>query len=474
MGKDIQMEIEFEKRENSFRKLLDSGSFNILLEHEVPSKESDNDVSGAILRKIEHAAIHNGSVPAALALVDKVSVGESRSIADFADFLSKENRNRHVLYLSGKNKSLPEIRDNIERCRASGFRNLLAVTGEGAAGESRSETRRIPYVDSIHTLTEIRNMGEDYFFPGAVVSPFKYTPSDLYMQYYKLMKKIKTGAGMIVAQAGWDMMKMQELRWFLEMREAPIPVLARIFVLTPDSAAEIIEGKRPGIHISDDFRRMLEQESRYGFQQFAAAQWRRIQIVSAGARLLGYSGVQIHGVEHPEHVMTVCTLIADAVREFAGFEDWKEAYLEHLARADMAPYPNRFYMFEELFRKTYDDKPVKTEIPGLGPKRFEKTVYRLSSALFKDSGRLAPDERYITKRILAACPRCGRCRLQLTQYVCPETCPKRLANGPCGGTKADGSCEFGNRECIHNRRFRIAAWQKELHQLEERYIRPVE
>ncbi|MCR2493329.1 methylenetetrahydrofolate reductase C-terminal domain-containing protein, partial [Salmonella enterica] len=38
------------------------------------------------------------------------------------------------------------------------------------------------------------------------------------------------------------------------------------------------------------------------------------------------------------------------------------------------------------------------------------------------------------KRPLVGCDTCGTCRLRDTLYVCPETCPKGLANGPCGGT----------------------------------------
>ena len=40
----------------------------------------------------------------------------------------------------------------------------------------------------------------------------------------------------------------------------------------------------------------------------------------------------------------------------------------------------------------------------------------------------------MVKRPLVGCDTCGSCRLQETLYVCPETCPKGLANGPCGGT----------------------------------------
>src|SRR5437667_12870899 len=70
------------------------------------------------------------------------------------------------------------------------------------------------------------------------------------------------------------------------------------------------------------------------------------------------------------------------------------------------------------------------------------------------------------------CHTFGFCRLPETAYVCPETCPKGLANGPCGGTK-DNVCEFGDRECIHNQIYRVSKRAGLLALLEETLIPPV-
>jgi len=53
---------------------------------------------------------------------------------------------------------------------------------------------------------------------------------------------------------------------------------------------------------------------------------------------------------------------------------------------------------------------------------------------------LKPVER-ATKGFLFDCRMCGQCVLSVTGMACPTNCPKGMRNGPCGGVRADGSCE---------------------------------
>lgn len=47
------------------------------------------------------------------------------------------------------------------------------------------------------------------------------------------------------------------------------------------------------------------------------------------------------------------------------------------------------------------------------------------------------------------CQHCGECVLSSTAFICSQRCPKRLRNGPCGGTGEDGSCEvYPERTCV--------------------------
>jgi hypothetical protein len=45
------------------------------------------------------------------------------------------------------------------------------------------------------------------------------------------------------------------------------------------------------------------------------------------------------------------------------------------------------------------------------------------------------------KKPVFGCRMCGQCVLHSTGLTCPMTCPKTLRNGPCGGVRADGTCE---------------------------------
>jgi 5,10-methylenetetrahydrofolate reductase len=45
------------------------------------------------------------------------------------------------------------------------------------------------------------------------------------------------------------------------------------------------------------------------------------------------------------------------------------------------------------------------------------------------------------KGALFDCRMCGRCVLSSNGMACPMNCPKQVRNGPCGGVRADGTCE---------------------------------
>ncbi len=471
----IQMEIDFQKKKkNIFRDNLNKGNFHLLVEVNTPEKKDDFSIAAARLNAVYTALGKSDTVSTGLAVTDKLQGWTTWNVADFANELPKEDRDRHVLYISGRNTSTGDIADTISRCKSSGFENVVAVTGDGYRPEGAKKKQKLHFVDSVTILNMLKAEDKDSFLAGCVLNPFKYTPAAVFPQYYKLVKKVKQGAEFIVTQTGWDMMKLQEMRWYLELRELHYPSIARFTLLTSDLFEDIYAGKKPGIHISPELRKILLNESKFGYAQFASAQWRRLQIYAAGAKLLGYSGIQISGIERQEHISAACKKITEALREFRSFEEWRDGYLSYLSRADMTPYPHRFFMFNNLFTRSYPERAqMKAEkLPECG--KYEKLHYRICEMLFSKSHRRDSNEHVLTKKIFTGCKKCTWCRLPFTEFVCPETCPKGLANGPCGGSRFDGTCELGGKQCIHAKIFRLAAWRKDLDTLEERYIKPVE
>ena len=282
-----------------------------------------------------------------------------------------------------------------------------------------------------------------------------------------MFRKLANGADYLVSQYGWDMMKLQELIWNLSRREINIPTVARLLFLTPDNAEQLCSGAFHGVHISPDFESLLRAERDHSSAQFEAAQLRRIQIHAAGARLLGFSAVQIAGVTNVSLLETIFNKIREAFREFQSFEDWRAAYMEYYDRLDMAPYPHEFYLFDKLLET---DRPTEqlALAPGIAPMtRGERFRQNLSGALFANADKLPAKERRLTKKLLASCHACDMCRLPATDYVCPEICPKGLANGSCGCGKADGGCELQDAECVFAKRLRIANAKIDFSSLEE-------
>ncbi len=470
MDSGIQLEMNFEHNRNRFKSRIQSGEFFVLFEVNTPSRQADLDVSAERLRELEFAVSAIRSLPVGLAITDKYTAGESWHICDFAAALSPEDRDMHLFILSGRDSDAQEMQATLQLCRNSGMANVLAVSGNAAPAENLRQTAGRKFCESVNTIHYAR---EDFpeLFVGGAVNPYKYTPGELYAQYFKLIKKINQGAEFFVANFGWDMMKLQELRWYMSSRGLHIPGLARLMMLTPEKFESIAAGKIPGIQISPDFQIILQNELKYSFTQFEAAQWRRIQLQAAGCKLLGYNGIQLAGLERPDKIKIAAARIREALEEFQHFDDWRKAYQEHLARAEMAPYPYRFYLFNQLFSSAYpENSPRMNDAQMPESSRVEKWYYNLSKFMFAHAGNQSPDEHYWSKHFLVGCSRCNQCRLPDTWYICPKTCPKGLSNGPCGGTRPGWHCELSEHECIHSRIFRLSRWKDEVEKLEENYI----
>jgi hypothetical protein len=79
-----------------------------------------------------------------------------------------------------------------------------------------------------------------------------------------------------------------------------------------------------------------------------------------------------------------------------------------------------------------------------------------------------------TKREIFGCRMCGQCALPTTAFACPQTCPKQLRNGPCGGVFPDGSCEvYPEMRCVWVIAYERAEQTGHVEDL-RRLVRPVD
>lgn len=107
----------------------------------------------------------------------------------------------------------------------AGAETILLLTGDKPIG-----AKGVFELDSIGLLKLVGNINNDayvkapaeqwervhQFFPGAAVSPFKYSEASQMQQYYKMEKKIACGAKFFITQVGWDWRKSLELFRYFE------------------------------------------------------------------------------------------------------------------------------------------------------------------------------------------------------------------------------------------------------------------
>jgi methylenetetrahydrofolate reductase (NADPH) len=397
----------------------------------------------------------------------------------FVDYV-REHTLTPIAHLTGKDGNRSQLEARLHALARLGAENILALTGdaqkEGFAGQSKP----VYDLDSVLILRLLRALrgGLDYnlgtrlasttpfdFFAGAVVNPFKVRAPDLRMQFYKLQLKVAAGAQYIITQLGYNLRKLYELKQYM-IREGigHIPVLANVYVPTAKIAQMMQTGEVAGCVVADEFIRRLEGEKK-------PQRLERAALMVAAAKDLGFAGAHIggFGLTHGDF-MTIIER-ADVIGK-----DWR-GRMDEL----VFPIPNEFYLFpargDGLSDGTseYQVNIVKSS-PSL-VQRLSETVHRhfikdgsLGARFFgrrlKAGGRAAPGGSWrhglwygllgpatAYRKATLGCVGCGDCLQDHLNYAgCSmRWCYKELRNGPCGGSRVDGSCEARpDRPCIWN------------------------
>jgi len=340
------------------------------------------------------------------------------------------------------------LRKTLEDLHALGIENVFAMTGDyptAPVGENRPPAEYdLDSVQLVALIALLRRAGMPFHIAVAV-SPFKYTESDCVYQYLKLEKKIAAGADWAITQLGYDARKFRELQRYLDERGVRTPVLGNVYVLNQRGAEKMAKGEPPGCWVAPELLEAVRRESavKDGGQ---AARLERAARMVAILRGLGYAGAYFGGTHDAGQIAWIiqrAEALAPRWEEFA-------AELTYAPRGG-------FYLYEGGGRRPRPGRgfaPVALNLLGrLFPVQRETWLRRLLRGLFGWVDRhplLAKGLERVEMGIKGpafGCQACGNCVLGHMEYVCPQTCPKQMRNGPCGGAHL-GRCEVVDKPCI--------------------------
>jgi methylenetetrahydrofolate reductase (NADPH) len=367
--------------------------------------------------------------------------------------------NVHVTCVS---QDRDELRKTLEDLHALGIENVFALTGDYPAAADAGTPPAVFDLDSVQLIRLVDDLrrGGMPFHVSTAVSPFKYVEADCVYQYVKLEKKIAAGADLAITQVGWDAEKFRELRRYLDDRGLTTPVLGNVYVLGARAAERMATGQPPGCWVSPALLEAVRAE------QATADRGRRGRLERAARtvavlRGLGYAGAYLGGTHDPEQIAWIIRRAGELV------PDW-ERFAEELRFGD----PSGFYLYRRGASRLAGPAtraPAAPEPPAAPARGWLPQVLDVLGRLFpvtRDTRlrrTLARGFRWIDrrpwlaraveraelaiKRPVFGCQACGNCVLGAMEYVCPQTCPKQMRNGPCGGTRL-GRCEVVDAPCI--------------------------
>jgi methylenetetrahydrofolate reductase (NADPH) len=382
-----------------------------------------------------------------------------------------------IAHLTGKDGNRSFLEGRLHALARLGVENVLALTGDAQKEGFAGRPKPVYDLDSVLILRLLEAMREglDYnlgtrtvrstpfdFFAGAVVNPYKVHEPDQMMQFYKLQLKIAVGAQFIITQLGYNLRKLYELKQYME-REGMghIPVLANVYVPTAKIAQMMQSGELAGCVVTDALIRRLETEKK-------PQRLERAALLVAAVKELGFAGAHIggFGLVHRDF-MTI------AERAAAIGSDWRNR-LDELA----FPFPNEFYLLpagkDGLSDGAGGYQLSHTRLHATFTQWLSKLVHRhliaegslgarfFGSRLKADDSTnswrhgvwywlLEPSSLY--RKATLGCKGCGDCLQDHLDYAgCSmRWCYKELRNGPCGGSRIDGTCEARPEEpCIWN------------------------
>ncbi|MBI4027285.1 MAG: methylenetetrahydrofolate reductase C-terminal domain-containing protein [Verrucomicrobia bacterium] len=401
-----------------------------------------------------------------------------------------------VLHLTCKNHNRSALESIAWKYAAEGIENIVAMTGDyprsGYGGNASPvfDLDSVSLVAMLHAMNqgiqtpgkkgEAASLPKTNFYIGCVVSPFKRHERELMPQYYKLLRKVASGAQYVYTQLGYDMRKFHEVKLLLAANGTPLPVIGNAYLLNKIVAGLFHRRQIPGCVVSD---RLLELSEKYAagpdkgrgfFQELAAKQL-------AVFKGLGFGGGYLSGMSKAETFFKIIDLA-----ESYGENDWRA-----FAKEVQFPQKDEFYLYEQDPETGLGDprrinQEYRRSLQQPTKSKHVTLTYRLSrfihDAIFtpgkpafnllrkiyerwdKKPGMFAHAAHALermSKFVSFGCRDCGDCSLPDCGYLCPLfSCSKGSRNGPCGGS-IDGMCELNDKECIWARAYERLKYDKE-------------
>ncbi|MBU1138465.1 MAG: methylenetetrahydrofolate reductase C-terminal domain-containing protein, partial [Proteobacteria bacterium] len=294
------------------------------------------------------------------------------------------------------------------------------------------------------------------FFAGCVVSPFKTMESEQVWQYVKLLTKIRCGAQFVISQLGFDMKKYAELLRLIRDQHLSTPLIANVFVPTLSVAKIMNSGRVPGVILPDKLLQRMQDEAK-GADRGEEARLLRAAKMVAVLRDTGYSGVHLGGNNLS---FDSISFLLDKAETFVGTG-------QQLVEEVHFPEPSTWYLYGNCSRA-----PRKRNFPILFAANdlLHRQIFCEDGHLFPLAAKISHTAEkshslrrfytffeHLIKKILFRCRMCGDCTLAESSYLCPQYgCPKRMINGPCGGSN-NGFCEVYPNERLC---FWVRAYQR--------------
>jgi methylenetetrahydrofolate reductase (NADPH) len=456
--------------------LLDKSTFSVTWEL-VPGRGAFEKAQEVTFTSVEEA-VKGGKVHA-LTITD--NPGGNPAIS--AEMLGVEIQKMGIeplVHFTCKDKNRNQLESLLYGMERANVRNLLIMTGDYTYSGFQGRAKPVFDLDPSQLLDMITSLNQGmevptfkgsttlnptHFFSGAAVSPFKGTESEQMGQYYKLKKKLESGAQFVVTQLGYDARKIHEVIMIMKhLGYEDVPVIGNIYLLPAGAARLMNRNGLPGCVVTKELLDTIVGEAQADDKGLS----KRIE---RGAKMyammkgMGFSGVHIggHGMKYSQ-----VEEILEKGEEYVA--NWQDVLAEF-----SFPQSNGWYYFDKdtetgLNTANPVDRSQDRPAAGLGYSVF-KTVHNM---MFEQKGFLFAPMRALSNAIDGSalehtfekvehfmkvmsndCMNCGDCALFDIAYLCPMSqCPKCQRNGPCGGS-FEGWCEVypGKKECIYVRAY---------------------